>query len=228
MNSNSNSNSSKLKLQNLELPENFIYVVIFLCIIYISTRIVKAKSSHIFGLIVSIIIIYKLQNIQLDETITFNNEIDYKYKTIGNPSHFYMDVNLINLYYSIYKWKNLNSHNYNESIASVNNILKIEQESKDLNKCVDNYEIALEQSKNALNMMHGFIYNISHKQLVEKLNNVLKRLQQLLTRHLEAIRMNCNEIENKKDKIDVHSRFIEDHNGPKAFDEFSTTQFDLY
>lgn len=213
--------------QFFQLPQNYMYAIILLFSLYISTRVIQAKTSHVFGVLLSLLIIYKINNINKSEANDFNNEIDFKYKLIGYPSHFYLDANLINLYFSIYKWKNLNPHNYNESIESVNNILKIEYESRNLDKCVSTYEIALEQSKNALNMIHGFIYNISHKQLVEKLNNVLKRLQQLLTRHLEVIRINCKEIE-KNTKINVNSRFIQDHDGPKANDLSASTQFDLF
>jgi len=208
------------------IPNNFVYIVIIASIFYIFTQVIQARTSHIFSLIVTFFIIKTLREKSTTEYENFNTDIDYRYELIGLPSNFYMDVNLINLYFSIYKWKNFNPHNYNESIRAVNNVLQIEKHSQKLSRCVDNYEIAYDQSKNALNMLHGFIYNIEQPQLVAKLKKVLHRLQELLARHLSNIRKNCDTIEKNKPKINVDSRFVQDHDGPKAHDQYS--QFDFY
>ena len=215
-------------MNNIEIlknvPNNFIYLVLFLGVIYTSTNILKANISHVFGAVLAFFIIKYLRTQENLSTNNFFQTTDYKYKLIGFPEYFYIDVNLINLYFSIYKWKNLNPINYNESIKSTNNVLMIRALINENNtNCVEQYEIAVEQSKNALNMLHGFIYNISQKQLVQKLNNVLQRLQELLTRHLEVIRKTCD----KNKNININKRYIQDPDGPKAhstnvssFDQF--------
>lgn len=204
-----------------DVPNKFIYLIIGLLVLYISTRIIKANISHIFALIVGFFIISRLDQQSSNDVLTFNQVIDTRYKTIGMPTNFYIDANLINLYFSIYKWKNLNPHNYTESIKAVNNVLSIELENKTKN-CANNYEIAFEQSKIALNMMHGFIYNIDKPLLVEKLKKILSRLQQLLARHLKIIKDDCE----KDQKIDINTKFIQDINQPKPFDKY--TNFDFY
>jgi hypothetical protein len=210
-----------------DVPDNFLFVIVGLVVLYFSTRILQAKSSHLFAVLIGGYIIYYLNNESKNSTVSFNASMDYKYKTIGNPEYFYIDANLINLYFSIYKWKNLNPHNYQESLKAVSNILKIELDSQNkINNCVDSYNIAFDQSKLALNMMHGYIYNIDNPLLIEKLKKVLERLDQLLTRHLKRIEINCDNNEGKKDKVDVKTRYIQDSNGPKPYDEY--TNFNFY
>jgi hypothetical protein len=210
------------------IPNNFIYLVIFIVVMYTSTILLKTRTSHMIALIVSYYIVSSLDQKSRMELSNFNKEIDSKYNVIGKPKNFYLDANLILLYYSIYKWRNLNPNNYDESVKACNNVLQIQLDSdKGLIRCVDNYEIALEQSKLALNYIHGFVYNIDNPILVKKLKDVLKRLQQLLARHLFVIRNNCQQIENNKSSIDVNSRFIQDSDGPKAYDEY-VSNFDLY
>jgi hypothetical protein len=210
-----------------DVPDKFLFIIVGLMVLYFSTRILQAKSSHIFAILVGGYIIYYLNNESKNNAVSFNASMDYKYKTIGTPKYFYIDANLINLYFSIYKWKNLNPHNYKESLKAVSNILEIEQDSKrKIRNCYDSYNIAFDQSKLALNMLHGYIYNIDNPLLIEKLKKVLARLDQLLTRHLNRIENNCDNNEMKKGKVDVHTGYIQDSNGPKAYDEY--TNFNFY
>lgn len=211
-----------------KVPNDFVYIVLVLFIVYISTRVLQANFSHLFALIICWFVLKALYEKVDKDSSEFNKDIDYKYGIIGNPSNFYLDVNFITLFYSFYGWENLNPHNYLEAIKACNNILQIEQDSeKPLQRCVDNYQIALSQSKIALNMVHGFIFSIHDKLLIEKLKKILKRLQQLLTRHLVKIQRNCEKIENSKEKRDVTSAFIEDTDEAKPYDPHSK-EFDFY
>ena len=213
----------------MDVPSDFIYVAIGLIVLFISTRILNADTRHIFALMSGAAIIFYLKQQESTENMTFNQEIDYRLELLGVPSHFHLDTNIINLFFSIYAWKEKNEDNFNNAVKYVNNILIIEADSaKHLLRCVDNYEVAKDNAQNALNMIHGFIYSIDHPLLVKKLKKVMIRLQQLLERHLEKIRNNCSKTEDEKPSIDVNSRFIEDADGPQAYDETHTTQFDYY
>ena len=97
-----------------------------------------------------------------------------------------------------------------------------------LKRCVDNYDVAYDQRNIAMNLMHGFIYAIDNPVLVVKLKTFLKKLQQLLEKHLLIIQGNCDTLEKDKGGIDVNSRFIEDTYGPKPYDGASMSQFDYY
>lgn len=213
----------------MELPSDFIYVVIGLAIVYVSTRVLNAGTGHIFALILGYFLITHLKDIEKKEYITYNQETDYRLELLGAPSHFHLDINLINLFFSIIEWRKKNANNFDNAIKAVNNILKVREDSeKPLLRCVDNYEIAVDQSKIAMNMIHGLVYSIDHPILSKKLKKVLFRLQQLLERHIVAIEKNCQITESKKKTIDVNSRFIEDSNGPSAYDGARMSQFDYY
>jgi hypothetical protein len=210
------------------IPNQMIYILIGLVVFYVSVTLMNAQSSHIFALIVAGFIIYILKEKVDKDTQSFNKTIDYKLKELGDPEHFYMDVNFINLFYSILHWKKVNPGNFNEALKACSNVLQIELDSeKGLQRCVDNYEIAMEQSKICLNMIHGFIYSITNKLLIKKLMNVLERLQQLLTRHMLKIQGNCEKTEASKENVDVNTRYIQDTDGPKPNDS-SFSNFDFY
>jgi len=211
------------------LPPNFRYLIIGLTVLLTSTRLVKAGTSHVFAVIIAYFIITKLQEQEKTSSLSFNEEMDYRLDMLGTPSHFHLDADIINLFFNIYGWRKKNPYNFDHAIKAVNNILRIEVDTgKDLKRCVDNYNVAYDQKNTAMNLMHGFIYNIDHPMLVAKLKKVLSRLQQLLERHLVTIQNNCEVTESKKVTIDVNSRFIEDAHGPKPYDESSMTPFDYY
>lgn len=212
-----------------QVPSNFVHVAIALTILFVSTRLVKAGTSHIFALLAAYLIIRNLRQQEQESLSTFNQEMDYRLDMLGTPSHFYRDTDIINLFYNIYGWRSRNENNFALAVKAVNNVLVIEADSeKPLYRCVDNYEVAYDQAKIALNMIHGFVYVISEPLVVAKLKKVLGRLKQLLERHLSNIRRNCEKLESEKPSIDVNSRFVEDAYGPKPYDEAVDTQFDYY
>lgn len=212
-----------------DIPSDFIYVLVALLVLYISTKIVKATTGHIFALLCVYLLINFISKKSSEDFTQMNQEIDYRNEVLGAPTYFYLDVNIINLFYNLSNWRSKNPDNFDSAILAVNNVLKIRQDSeKPLLRCVDNYEIARDQAKIAMNFIHGFIYSIDQPLLVEKLKNTLSRLEQLLERHLLFIEEKCNTIEKNKSSIDVNSRFIEDSSGPKAFDTNQMTQFDFF
>lgn len=212
------------------LPDNFVYVSIALAILFLSTRILNAGPAHIFALLLGGLIITHLKQQGANETMTFNTEMDYRNGMLSTPSHFYQDTNLINLFFSIYGWRKLNAYNYDAAIAAANNVLQLEEDSENqLERCVDNYEVAYEQSRICLNYVHSFVYSVQQPLLVKKLKAVLARLQQLLERHLVNIQRNCERDELAKPTRDLNSRFIEDAHGPKPYDPYTqVTSFDFY
>lgn len=212
------------------LPHNFVYVIVALATLFVSTRILKAGPAHIFALLLAGMIVTHLKQKAGTETMTFNAEMDYRNGLLGNPSHFYIDTNLINLFYSIYGWRKLNSTNFDNALDAANNVLRLKEDSDNqLQRCVDNYEIAYEQSRLCLNYVHSFIYAVQQPLLVKKLKTVLARLQQLLERILLNIQRNCDKIELAKPKRDINSRFIEDAHGPKPYDPYTSgTSFNVY
>lgn len=214
----------------LSLSPNFVYVSVAIVTLFVSTRLLNAGPAHIFALLLGGFIITHLQAKLGADTLSFNAEMDYRIDMLGSPSHFHLDTNMINLFYGIYGWRKLNASSYENAIKAANNVLRLREDAeKDLIRCVDNYEIAYEQSRICLNLVHSFVYVISQPLLVKKLKATLGRLQQLLERNLHMIKQRCNEVELSKPKRDINSRFVEDTEGPKAYDPYtSDTPFDYY
>ena len=203
-------------------------VIVALVVLWVSTRIIKANSAHIFTLLAAGLLIWYLNKNNTESNLDFIKNTEYKLNILGTPSYFHYDVNIIDLFYSIYNWRELNENNFDSAIEAVNNLLAIESETENvLQRCVDNYETARDFSNTAINLIHGFIYNIDHPLLVKKLKVVLQRLQQLLTRHLRTIESNCKLTEKKKKSIDINTKFI--YSGsPQGFDPLGNVNFSLF
>ncbi|KAJ3371233.1 hypothetical protein GGF31_003410 [Allomyces arbusculus] len=133
--------------------------------------------------------------------------MEFKLEHLGTPSHFHHDSDLINLFYDLRTWRKLNEYNYDQAIVAVNNILKLESEAANLKTtCVENYEVARDMAKLALNLVHGFVYSIEHPLIVEKLERVLEKLQEILAGHLHQINLTCQANEAEKGR-DINSKF---------------------
>lgn len=205
------------------------YVIVVVAAVYLFTRVFNVNVGHLLAVIVSGLIIYYLNEEETRESVDFNTQMEYRLTVIGSPSHFYTDTNMINLFYNILPWRSLNPNNFDNAVQAVNNVLKLEEDTV-LTKefCVNNYDVAFDQAKLGLNLVHGFVYSIEHPLLVQKLKKVCIRLQMLLERHLDNIRTYCENHENEKGRPNIHSRFIEDAKGPKPYDPQRLSPFDYY
>ena len=212
-----------------DVSPEFQYVILGLVVFWISTKVIQAKASHLFALYVAAGLIYYLHTRNITETLNFNEETKYKYTVLGSPSHFHYDTNLINLFYNIYNWRAFDENTFDNAIKSANNVLKIEADSeKPLQRCVDNYDVARDQAKLTINLIHSFNHTLDNPTLLKKLENVLTRLQMLMERHLDKIKENCQITESRKESVDVHTRFIQDDKGVKAYDPRTNEFFDVY
>lgn len=212
-----------------DLPPEAQYVLLAMACFWVSTKVLHAGSGHLFALYVAAGIIYYLQTTRTTETLDFNQQTKFKYEVLGAPEFFHYDTNLIELFYNIYPWRAVDAYSYDHAIKATNNVLSVEADSeKPLQRCVDNYEIARDQAKIALNLLHTFVHKLDHPLLVEKLKNVLSRLQLLLERHLDKILQNCRSHEDKKETVDVNTRFVEDDKNVKPFDPDFEVHYDMY
>ncbi|KAI8822781.1 hypothetical protein BJ741DRAFT_715272 [Chytriomyces cf. hyalinus JEL632] len=197
------------------------YLVAALSLFFISTRVLHIHAGHIFALLLCLVLWFHLER-QPGELQTLYTTLDSKLAALGNPSHFYMDANVINFFYSIFRWRDKNAQNFDEAVASVNNVLRIHSDAeKPLLRPVDSYDVARDQATAALNLMHGFVYSIDQPLLIDKLKVMLTRLQQLLERHLVKIQERC-----APNDINQHTRYIQPA-GPKPNDP-QAKDFDLF
>ena len=208
---------------------NLSYVATVAVVFFLCTRVFRIRIGHILAMMLCVVIIYKLENEQSADDLDFNTTMEYQLQVIGEPSQFHNDTNLIDLFYNIVAWRDINANNYDQAIDAVNDILQLEQDTMNSTEyCVDNYDVARDKAKFALNLVHGFVYGIDHALLIDKLTKVLGRLQSLLETHLDQIRINCENQEQRKGKPNVYTRYIEDAKTFKAYDPDHMSTFDYY
>lgn len=201
-------------LTSKDFSKNTLIAIAFL--VLLGTK--QINLGHVVALVAAYLVIQRLQKDQTKETSSFIDDTKLKWQAIGYPSHFYLDPNFIILFYDILEWRNLNPNNYDVAVKAINNVLKITEESRQLQyHCVDNYEVAMDQRKLALNMMYGFVHSMDYRKVYQdKLRSVLQRLMVLLERHLDIIRENCKNLSDKD--VNVKTRYIIDAKTVKAFD----------
>jgi hypothetical protein len=205
---------------------NFIVIAVS---VYFCTRVFNVNTGHILAFLLCAVIIWKIQQEEDKESMDFNTTLEYQLQTIGNPSHFHWDTDLVRLFFNLLPWRKLNANNYDTAIEAVNSVIRIEDDTNlTTEHCVNNYDVAFDKAKLAMNLVHGFVYSIEHPQLVKKLKLVLTRLQLLLEKHLDIIRGQCKFQEEQKGTPNVHSRYIEDAKTVKPLDPSRLSPFDFY
>src|SRR5215203_4369901 len=114
----SNTNSSML-------DDRVKSVITVAVIFYLCTRVFNIRVGHILALLLSVIILYKIQNDQTNETMDFNTMMEFQLQAIGNPSHFHYDTDIVRLFYNLLPWRKLNPNNYDTAIEAINSVLKL-------------------------------------------------------------------------------------------------------
>jgi hypothetical protein len=208
-------------------PADFMQVIVVIVIFFLSTRLLNAGPSHIFGLLLAWLVVKNLRQTDNSENVSLNDTWDQRNVVIGSPSNFYIEPNLIDLFFILHTWKPKNPINFDRAVKAVNIVLQTEIDSdKPLRECVSNYEVAVDQSRDALNLVHGFIYSVDQPILIEKLQKILSRLQQLLERHLKKIKENCDK--KSATETNVHTRYTDDAGAPGPIDPRMDPHFDLF
>lgn len=204
-------------------------ILVSVVVLYLCTRVFRVGTGHLLALALIVIILWKFQNDYSTDIMSFNETMEYQLRVIGNPSHFHFDTDLIEIFYNILPWRKLNPNNYDSAIEAINNVLILEEDTGHQQMyCVNNYEVARDKAKLALNLVHGFIYSIEHPLIKEKLDRVLERLQRILEKHLDIIQGNCDSQEEAKGGPNYFTRYIEDAKTVKAFDDSRMTPFDFF
>lgn len=171
----------------------FWYAVVSLGILFLFTRVLHVGLGHIAAIIVIVIVIYIIHTQSTQSLRDFNTELEYRYLTIGQPSAMYISPDLINLFYAINSWSQLNGDSYTKMIEAANNVCQIYLDSEnELDNCGENYDVATEQAQNSLNYLQSFTYTLDHPVLLNQLKSLLPKLQNILNSFLVEIKRRCN------------------------------------
>lgn len=136
-------------LREISPNYKFLYFNILIISIYIFTQIVKINNGHILALIIAVIFIFYINEENKESVDNFNINMDYKLNSllenipstnnyINYTEFFYIDTDLINLFYNIKDdFKTYNIDSYLNAIICTNNLLHIRHDivEKSLRLC---------------------------------------------------------------------------------------------
>ena len=144
-----------------------------------------------------------LNKIMLDKKYNFESNIGYvilRPKDLTQDSYLYLSPIIINFFYDIRECINYNIIAYSNTLFHCNNIIGLEYESRiGINRTYYNYQIAVDESKKALNELQSLIYMTpSTIMTYNKFQNSIKVLHEILNAYLSRMStlfQNKNKIE---------------------------------
>jgi hypothetical protein len=196
-----------------KLPKyNLIIYIFIVAIIYNFINRLNIRLNEILTFLFCLLVIYllikknyiefikytkfKKSQLKFLHKLIFNKETNYVIdnniliKTFNEEkSYLYLNPVIVELFYNIREYSQYNISAYINSIIHCNNIIGIEYESKiGLDRQHMNYEIAIEETKKALNELNSIIYNLPlRKESYNKLKNSIKILHELLNQYIKNI-----------------------------------------
>ena len=194
-----------------KIPKSNIIIYIFIVFIvfnFISR--LKIRLNEIMTFLISIVLIYILFKKDYSEFIKYTNvkktELDFLHKLVFNDvdikyakltdiflkpsgdekSYLYLNPLIVKLFYNLRNYSQENVSSYVNSIIHCNNVIGLYYQSTiGLNRTYLNYELAIDETKKALNDYNSFIYTIQHsKKNYNKLDDSIKILHSLLNKHI--------------------------------------------
>ena len=195
-----------------KIPKYNIIVYIFIIfLIYNFINKLEIRLNEILVWIICILLIYLLikkdytQFIQY--TIVKKNQLDFLHKLMfddytwdyekknnlllkpintDNKSYLYLNPLIVEFFYNIREYSQYNISSYVNSLLHTNNVIGFEYEARiGLNNKYDNYEVAVVETKKALNELNSIIYNLPSTLVTyNKFKDSIKILHGLLNQHL--------------------------------------------
>jgi len=210
-----------------KIPKSNIIIYIFVVfIVFNFISHLEIRLNEIMTFLVSIILIYILLIKDYSEFIKYTNvkknQLDFLHKLIFNDtgvdyakvadiflkpvgnndkSFLYLNPLIVKFFYNLRNYSQLNISAYINSIIHSNNVIGLSYQSTlGVNRTYLNYELAIEETKKALNNLNSMIYNLhSTKISYNKLEASIKILHSLLNKHIidmGVIFKNDNKMEN--------------------------------
>ena len=115
-------------------------------------------------------------------------------KIVPTPKYMYLDVGLIEIFYSLRDLREFNKPVYDKLIHTIDEFLKLYYETYVSKILLYNqqYDVLRDLKKKILNMMHSMIYSIPNTVLVDKLKIGIDGVHLILNYHLNQIKIKNN------------------------------------
>ena len=210
-------------------------IIIYILIVFIVFNFIsrlEIRLNEIMTFLVSVILIYILFKKDYSEFIKYTNvkkgQLDFLHKLIFNDtdvdyakvadvflkpvgnndkSFLYLNPLIVQFFYNLRNYSQINISSYVNSIIHSNNVIGLYyQSSIGLNRTYLNYELAIEETKKALNDFNSLIYNISStKKSYNNLEDSIKILHSLLNKHISDMAVIFKN-ENKMGNMSIDKR----------------------
>lgn len=179
---------------DIEYPQLFKYIIIFIVASYMFSK-VNIGLNNIIGGIIGFIIIFIMIGKTNSQKDSNSNELINKYNSIIPLPTYGSDYpEFIEYLHSIREFYFYNKKEFTGMVENIDLLLKIYEDVKiGVRYCKYHYDIASEKRKNALNHLHSIIYSLEDdKSLEHKLVESIKYLQILTGKYLNNIEKICN------------------------------------
>ena len=152
-----------------------------------------------------------------------DNTWDYERKTnvivkplnSNNKSFLYLNPLLVQFYYNIREYSQYNISSYIDSLLHSNNVIGLEYQAKlGLNSAYENYTVAIEETKKALNDLNSVIYSLPSTLVsYNKFDDSIKYLHGLLNQHIRNMALVFKNINKHNDinKETMPDSFYDDY-----------------
>jgi hypothetical protein len=144
----------------------------------------------------------------------FNGPWDYERETniiikplnSNNKSYLYLNPLIVQFFYNIREYSQYNISSYINSLIYSNNVIAYDYQTKlGLSNGYENYTVAIEEVRKALNELNSVIYNLPSSIVTyNKFGDSIKMLHSLLNQHITNM-ANIFKDKNKTTDINLHN-----------------------
>jgi hypothetical protein len=204
----------------------FQYVVITLIVLFFFLKI-SIGLNIILSLIISIGIIFYLNEKENVETLIDEKQDSIKYETIKpklNKLNFDTDSDIVDFLFSIQDFYVYNPEAYEEMIDNLNSFYTlIENTFNEPTFCTYYYQIAFSKKNNALNSLQSLIFNLpTEAAFNDKFNRAHERLETILNKKMNDLYDECEKHIFKNGRNTVTTPLMK---GPQGYNVFNDEEY---
>lgn len=190
----------------IRLNEILVYMI---CIVLIYILLKKDYTQFIDYTII------KKNQLKFLHKLMFNSPWDYERETnviikpinSNNKSYLYLNPLIVEFFYNIREYSQYNISSYVNSLIHCNNVIAYDYQCKlGLSNEYENYTVAVDEVKKALNELNSVIYNLPSAIVTyNKFGDSVKMLHGLLNQHIKNMATIFKD-KNKTNEINLHER----------------------
>jgi len=226
-------NNITTQLGQINNQSLMLYLVIFVILLFVA-KLFQISLSIIFFLAVAFLICYIIYSKRKLDKVVKQQQLKIKQELIiPRPKNFGSYPDVIDFFYSIKEFYNVNPNAYHEAIKDMDKFFYLYEEIMQ-NKMLyykQNVDVAVGFARDALNQLQSIIYNLDvDKTLTNKYHESLKEFHLIIYQYINRIIKKANERFNPAE-INTTSEYYQQY-GPRPFNYFNDRdnkpQFEFY